>query len=429
MTSSYTWFNPRLREITSPSKKLSDLPEKTDPVPENSDLSDFDGFEFRLEDPVTMLPADELFSDGKLVPLQMTVKCNERVNEGETATSSGNVMVVNDTCPDTPCGRRMRGENHDVFSPRAPRCSSRWKELLGFGIGNNNNKRATPLASSNANGAARSIRQLLQRNSKASSIDASVNVPLLDNEGVTISSRASLSSSSSSSNHSLDDLPRLSLDSDKPSKSIRPKTRMVKTRPDPRAAARGNRNTTRRSADACESRAAGTTITIDSPRMNSSGKIVFQHLERSSSSPSSFNGGPRYKHRGVMERSYSANVRITNVPVCSLRGSSSKSVFGFPIFSQQKQQQQRGGGGEELNVIALCEPIVQRKYKLSTMLNDLVFGGQGFSTALYSARVGLSKYGSVGVEQDQLTDLTTYVEGVVLGVTPDRWYWTLDGSG
>ncbi|GKC04095.1 hypothetical protein Tco_0995705 [Tanacetum coccineum] len=28
-----------------------------------------------------------------------------------------------------------------------------------------------------------------------------------------------------------------------------------------------------------------------------------------------------------------------------------------------------------------------------------------------------------GVEQDQLTDLTTYVEGVVLGVTPDRWYW------
>ncbi|GJV87280.1 RNA-directed DNA polymerase, eukaryota [Tanacetum coccineum] len=34
-----------------------------------------------------------------------------------------------------------------------------------------------------------------------------------------------------------------------------------------------------------------------------------------------------------------------------------------------------------------------------------------------------------GVEQDQLTDLTTYVEGVVLGVTPDRWYWMLDGSG
>lgn len=56
-----------------------------------------------------------------------------------------------------------------------------------------------------------------------------------------------------------------------------------------------------------------------------------------------------------MERSYSANVRITpvlNVPVCSLRGSSSKSVggvFGFPIFSSSSQQnkQQRGGGGGE----------------------------------------------------------------------------------
>ncbi|KAL2556136.1 Uncharacterized protein Fot_00875 [Forsythia ovata] len=32
--------------------------------------SAFVDFEFRLEDPVTMLPADELFSDGKLMPLQ-----------------------------------------------------------------------------------------------------------------------------------------------------------------------------------------------------------------------------------------------------------------------------------------------------------------------------------------------------------------------
>ncbi|GJU70760.1 hypothetical protein Tco_1262165 [Tanacetum coccineum] len=38
-------------------------------------------------------------------------------------------------------------------------------------------------------------------------------------------------------------------------------------------------------------------------------------------------------------------------------------------------------------------------------------------------------YKRSGVEQYQLTDLTAYVEGVVLGVTPDRWYWMLDGSG
>ncbi|KAI3820419.1 hypothetical protein L1987_07966 [Smallanthus sonchifolius] len=56
-------------------------------------------------------------------------------------------------------------------------------------------------------------------------------------------------------------------------------------------------------------------------------------LERSSSSPSSFNGGPRLKHRG-MERSYSGNVRITpvlNVPVCSLRG--------FPLFSSSQKHE------------------------------------------------------------------------------------------
>ncbi|GJY22739.1 hypothetical protein Tco_0396397, partial [Tanacetum coccineum] len=34
-----------------------------------------------------------------------------------------------------------------------------------------------------------------------------------------------------------------------------------------------------------------------------------------------------------------------------------------------------------------------------------------------------------GVEQDQLTDLTNYVEVFVVVSSPDRWYWTLDGSG
>lgn len=88
---------------------------------------------------------------------------------------------------------------------------------------------------------------------------------------------------------------------------------------------------------------------MDSPRLNSSGKIVFQSLERSSSSPGSFTGGPRFKHRG-MERSYSANVRVTpvlNVPVCSLRGSSkSGSVFGFgQLFSSPQKRDSTVGGG------------------------------------------------------------------------------------
>jgi hypothetical protein len=67
---------------------------------------------------------------------------------------------------------------------------------------------------------------------------------------------------------------------------------------------------------------------VDSPRMNSSGKIVFQGLERSSSSPAgSVHSSLRSRSR-VMDRSYSAGVRaatpvVLNVPVCS------RPVFGF----------------------------------------------------------------------------------------------------
>ncbi|GJY82044.1 RNA-directed DNA polymerase, eukaryota, reverse transcriptase zinc-binding domain protein [Tanacetum coccineum] len=34
-----------------------------------------------------------------------------------------------------------------------------------------------------------------------------------------------------------------------------------------------------------------------------------------------------------------------------------------------------------------------------------------------------------GVEQTQMMDLMAYIEGVVLGVASNRWYWSLDGSG
>ena len=70
----YGWLSPRVsfsREATNnadPSSSSSEKP--VDPPPEKPDPELFSGdFEFRLEDPVTMLPADELFSDGKLVPL------------------------------------------------------------------------------------------------------------------------------------------------------------------------------------------------------------------------------------------------------------------------------------------------------------------------------------------------------------------------
>ncbi|TYI47593.1 hypothetical protein E1A91_D13G184900v1 [Gossypium mustelinum] len=327
----YGWLSRRMslsREKELPKSVLADPVE-----PEIQETPATGDFEFRLEDPVTnMLPADELFSNGKLLPLHFSSLKQQHhpsseINSPETAK---------------PC----RGMDMDpyLFSPRAPRCSSRWRELLGLKkLSQNTNQPHKPEPQ-----CAKSLKHFLHRSSKSSS---SLNLPLLkdsDSESVSISSsRLSLSSSTSSHEHEHEheDLPRLSLDSDKPSPNpfapSRPRMRMVKPRGcETTGGDRTGRSRSRR--DASTSRG----VSVDSPRMNSSGKIVFQSLERSSSSPSSFNGGPRFKQRG-MERSYSANVRITpvlNVPVCSLRGSSKSGyVFGFGnLFSSSPQKTANG---------------------------------------------------------------------------------------
>lgn len=371
---SYGWLSPRVsfsreedssklagNKPTLPAAK--NQPETPDPEAPAGD------FEFRLEDPVAMLPADELFSDGKLMPLHLS-SIRPSVNEPTTSSQIRS--------PDSAKSRRRtEGSRLDpyLFSPKAPRCSSRWKELLGLKklYLNSNPKTDSQKTISSSSTAAssssssstnpKSLKHFLHRSSKSSwssSSDASLSLPLLkesDCESVSLSSRLSLSSSSSG--HELEDLPRLSLDSDKPNpkpKPSAPKMRMVK----PRGAvsmdnnpnsARVGRSPMRRpkraeSSGTVESRG----VSVDSPRMNSSGKIVFQSLERSSSSPSTFNGGPKtMKHRG-MERSYSANVRVTpvlNVPVCSLRGSSkSVSVFAFgQLFSSPQKREGSGSGG------------------------------------------------------------------------------------
>ncbi|PIN22875.1 hypothetical protein CDL12_04408 [Handroanthus impetiginosus] len=339
----------------------AEKPEEPDPEISSKDFVDF---EFRLEDPVIMLPADELFSDGKLVPLQLSA----------IRPSMTSVPVSSDArSPDTPkfCRRNeVSSTDPYLFSPKAPRCSSRWKELLGLKkLYQNSNakqedhKTASSLSSHSHNKtAARSLKHFLHRSSKSSlsaSVDSSLSLPLLkdsDNEPMSMSSRVSLSSSSSGPEH--DDLPRLSLDSDKPSSIPRnthqtvsnlSRVRVVKQRAalsseNATAPTRVGRSPMRR---ASETTAPVRGLSVDSPRMNSSGKIVFHSLERSSSSPSTFNGGPRYKHRG-MERSYSANVRVTpvlNVPVCSLRGSSKSGVFGLPLFSSQQKRENGGSFG------------------------------------------------------------------------------------
>ncbi|KAK6785740.1 hypothetical protein RDI58_019195 [Solanum bulbocastanum] len=349
---SYGWLSPRMSfsrdgegSKVAGAKQTSvenDKVEELDPEVSN-DMVDF---EFCLENPVNMLPADELFFDGKLMPLHLSAI--------RPAATTSAVVSAGVRSPDTP-QVRMRNEicNADpyLFSPKAPRCTTRWRELLGLKKQNQNSinaKQETQRTSSLPSSAAhKSLKNFLHRNSKSlsSSLDLSLHLPLLkdsDTESVSISSRLSLSSSSSG--HDYDDLPRLSLDSDKPNSFSRNanhisnhrRVRVVKHRvssSDNPLANRASRSPVRKQSDSTVTTVRG--ASVDSPRMNSSGKIVFHSLERSSSSPSTFNGGPRYKHRG-MERSYSANVRVTpvlNVPVCSLRGSSKSGVFGFPLFS------------------------------------------------------------------------------------------------
>ncbi|KAJ4726568.1 Serine/arginine repetitive matrix-like protein [Melia azedarach] len=331
---SYGWLSPRIsfsREEDTMKKPSSSSTATV--AEESAEISDPVDFEFRLEDPVAMLPADELFSDGKLVPLHVsTIK--------PSTVTMKSPEEANKACD-------ISSFDPYLFSPKAPRCSSRWKELLGLKrlYNSHNSSKSEPNKATNSKSSSCSV---------SSSSDGSLNLPLLkdsDCESVSISS-SRLSLSSSSSGHEHEDLPRLSLDSDKPNLNPNPnpfanppRMRMVKPRDGSNhhhnhtARARAGRSPMRRES------APSRGVSVDSPRMNSSGKIVFQSLERSSSSPSSFNGGPRFKHRG-MERSYSANVRVTpvlNVPVCSLRGSSkSGSVFGFgQLFSSP----QKNGNG------------------------------------------------------------------------------------
>ncbi|CAJ1958053.1 unnamed protein product [Sphenostylis stenocarpa] len=351
----------------SPETTFLDLPPWLSPRGSDPDPD----FEFPLDPPATMLPADQLFSDGKLVPLHLktpSITTTTTTTTSQTLTPTTATTTISPQTPKSPsttAGATTTTTDAYLFSPKAPRCSSRWKDLLGLKKLYNT---TTPTKSSPST--SKSLKNLLHRKT-TSSTSNSENAPLLthssDAESLSISSRLSLSSSSSSHDH--DDLPRLSLDSEKPNPnpniapSINPnlnqislhrnpntRIRLVK----PRAGSfdsnktvsdqpsRPGRSPIRRETETVGCRG----VSVDSPRMNSSGKIVFQSLERSSSSPSTFNGGPRFKHRG-MERSYSANVRVTpvlNVPVCSLRGASkSGSVFGFgQLFSSPQKKETTG---------------------------------------------------------------------------------------
>ncbi|KAG9143242.1 hypothetical protein Leryth_010169 [Lithospermum erythrorhizon] len=322
--SSYGWLSRDIRQETpkGSNPKPHNQP-KQPPVStsEKAELIDFVDFEFCLDDPVNMLPADELFSNGKLMPLQIT---NMKSTVASSTAKSTEVMP-----PDTP---KLCTTNSYLFSPKAPRCSSRWKELLGLKKLSQREKENNQKSTLPSN----TLKSLIQRGSKTSSSlssDSSINLPLLkdsDTESVSISS-SRMSLSSSSSGHEHDDLPRLSLDSSESNKSNnitfpRGIIGVTKSKRYQSAASSSSENVPMRRQQETNYVARG--MLVDSPRMNSSGKIIFHSLERSSSTPTSNGGGgARYNNRG-MERCYS-----TNVPVCSLFvDPQTGSFFVFILF-------------------------------------------------------------------------------------------------
>ncbi|KAK9086118.1 hypothetical protein Sjap_026529 [Stephania japonica] len=358
--------------------------------------NDMGDFEFRLVDhPVAMLPADELFSDGKLLPLRFGEIRIAGRRRGDDSTSSSSAEMESVSAA---AAAAASSSDLYVFSPKAPRCSSSLREILGLKKvqkQNSNNKTEHKDVVLRKNHSYL-MKYLVHRNNNNNNKSSSDQLPLLKEEELVVSSSSSSSSArlslSSSSSSGLDheDLPnRLSLDSDRLTNVNPPKihTRLgrskngSKTNPNLKVGrARGGggggrvccsaspeqnngrigRSPIRRGGDSESCSTECTRIrafSVDSPRMNSSGKVVFHNLGRSSSSPSSFNGGQQTKMKGRgMERSYSSNFMVTpvlNVPVCSVFGlfptssssstttSSSSSSASFSYTQQQLQQQQR----------------------------------------------------------------------------------------
>ncbi|WVZ77782.1 hypothetical protein U9M48_025606 [Paspalum notatum var. saurae] len=373
---SFGWLGPRLsfggRDAAAAA--VVEVEEETKPEPPPPAIcKDFIDFEFSLGGAATMLPADELFADGKLLPLRPhPAPASALPVDGERERERRDTALVAEV-PRTP--ERVKALHPAaaeaaldpyVFSPKAPTCSSRWRELLRLRKVQTPQKpapsasspapasaAATPGRASSGSSAARSLKQLLlQRNGGGRASDLSA-APLLrdssDSEASLslASSRFSLSSSSSSSGHDHDDFPRHSLDS--VDATPRPRIRLVRSRPSqphPSLAASAP-SPSPAPAAAAPARAAHSparrrpsstppppsVASVDSPRMNASGKIVFQGLERSSSSPAGSAHSSLRSRSRVMDRSYSAGVRATpvvlNVPVCS------RPVFGF--FKDRKE--------------------------------------------------------------------------------------------
>ncbi|KAJ0963252.1 hypothetical protein J5N97_028374 [Dioscorea zingiberensis] len=241
------WPSPRISfsydAVTDPEA------DPTAPIPDRD-------FEFRLAGPSSMLPADQLFSGGKLVPLHSR--------------------------PEAP-HPKPSPEPFDP-SPRAPTCSIRWRDLLALKAKLHRKASTTPEIKKTSISSPNPKSRSLNQRTESTSIQPTLSLPLLRSSSLGEDCEESL--------------------------RMKVRKRRAATRP------RG--------------------VSVESPRMNSSGRVVFHGLERSSSGG---NGGARIQVR----------VRpVINVPVGSLVGgnggghSKSVSVLGVGIHGSRRKAMQLG---------------------------------------------------------------------------------------
>ncbi|GLJ13245.1 hypothetical protein SUGI_0208620 [Cryptomeria japonica] len=248
----------------------------------------------------TMLPAEVLFSEGKILPFQFSQSGN---GKAMLPTGVTGIYITNEKANklENSCeGSSIKSNGIACeHSPKAPKCS--WKEILGLKKLQTQKSvppKTTPKTPKKPNFTYR-IRCI---NSGVTTEASSVSQPLLlqprDSDADSASARFSVSSNQSD----LEELPRYSVDSIKEDAVLHKPLRAVNViRP---AEKKGSK--------------------CNSPRTRgaSSGKVVFKGLERSCSSPSSFR---KRESQYRIERSYSANVRVTpvlnvNVPSCIRNG-------------------------------------------------------------------------------------------------------------
>ncbi|KAE8766326.1 putative protein TPRXL [Hordeum vulgare] len=312
------------------------------------DAEDGDGdFEFRIPAAVAALSAaDELFSDGKLVPLLP-------------------LLNPTSTCSAPPCVEEPPSE---PASPRAPRCAGRrWRDLLLLvtkkpKVGETKGRTEGALGRREAHS-----RPLLSRDSSssssASSCDSGKNArrppppsrPPLRTRSAPVASLLHLMSKKTASDC------RNSAAAATPPKQRQqqqPCAHPLLTRASSSSSASSSdsgRNSRPPWHPRGPARPWRPAIAAESPRVSASGRVVFRGLERCSSTPAAAGVGSlrRPRPRG-MERSYSTNVRVD--PVINVFG------FGhlfFPGSPAKEKKADTAGGGRR-----------NRPEKLAMMLRD-----------------------------------------------------------